>query len=187
MDFTNQYCCPLQWQISIHGSWASNQDQFTRLPLRQTQQCCTGWVVALFSPAAADIGSLCLKDTESRGRKGGGLMMLTTIINTALFYYWSTCCLPQFRLIHYATHQPWQFQKHQFWRHDRPDQEARHRMSTSHYQIKELQGAAPVPILCPVYCWVKQILGTIRLSILFKYTQSNKRNLPSIRCNNLAL
>lgn len=49
------------------------------------------------------------------------------------------------------------------------------------------QWAALALILCPVYCWVKQILGTITLSILFKYSQSNKRNLPSTKFNNLAL
>jgi len=83
------------------------------LPLRQKGQCYTGWVVAVFSPAVADTGSLCLEDIENRGRKGGGLMMLTTITNTALFYCYSTCCLHQFRLIHYAARQQPRLQKHQ--------------------------------------------------------------------------
>lgn len=39
----------------------------------------------------------------------------------------------------------------------------------------------------PVYCWVKQILGTIRLSIWFRYRQRDKRNSPSTQFVSLAL
>lgn len=75
-------------------------------------------------------------------------------------------------------------QKQQLWRPDRPDQEARHGMSTSHYQINELHWHSFSALF--IAGW-KQILGTITLSILFTYSQSNKRNLPSTKFNNLAL